>query len=121
MTWSPFLTRGHARADIDDDAGAFVAEDSRKQTLGVGARSVNSSVWQMPVALISTSTSPARGPSSATVVDLERFARRIGHGGANFHAMPRLNFRDTTPGETNGKREPAAPQLELIFYGPCDG
>src|ERR1700730_7734477 len=29
---------------------------------------VNSSVWQIPVALISTSTSPSRGPSSWTVV-----------------------------------------------------
>src|SRR5439155_21442164 len=27
---------------------------------------VNSSVWQMPVALISTSTSPSRGPSRST-------------------------------------------------------
>jgi hypothetical protein len=33
----PFLDAGHARPDIDDDAGAFVAEDGREQTLGVGA------------------------------------------------------------------------------------
>src|SRR5436190_12440490 len=34
---------------------------------GSAPDSVKSSVWQMPVALISTSTSPARGPSSDTV------------------------------------------------------
>ncbi len=28
----------HPAPDIDDDAGAFVAEDRRKQPLGVGAR-----------------------------------------------------------------------------------
>ena len=30
--------RRHARPDIDDDAGAFVAEDGGKQALGIGAR-----------------------------------------------------------------------------------
>src|SRR5688572_26786419 len=34
---------------------------------GSAPESVNSSVWQIPVALISTSASPARGPSSSTV------------------------------------------------------
>src|SRR3954463_4700476 len=34
---------------------------------GSAPERVNSSVWQMPVALISTSTSPAFGPSSFTV------------------------------------------------------
>ena len=38
-----------------------------KRPSGSSPESVNSSVWQMPVALISTSTSPARGPSSSTV------------------------------------------------------
>ena len=37
MTWSPFLHAGHARPDIDDDAGALVAEDGREQAFGVGA------------------------------------------------------------------------------------
>src|SRR5262249_36105098 len=35
---------------------------------GSAPERVNSSVWQTPVALISTNTSPARGPSSWTVV-----------------------------------------------------
>jgi hypothetical protein len=42
-------------------------EDGRKKALRVGAGGVNSSVWQIPVALISTITSPAFGPSSRTV------------------------------------------------------
>ena len=32
------LERGHARADVDHDARALVAEDRREQALGVGAR-----------------------------------------------------------------------------------
>ena len=32
------LHRRHAGADIDDDAGALVAEDRRKQALRIGAR-----------------------------------------------------------------------------------
>ncbi len=31
------LDRGHARADIDDDAGAFMAEDRREQAFRIGA------------------------------------------------------------------------------------
>jgi hypothetical protein len=31
------LHAGHARADIDDDAGALVAQDGREQPFGVGA------------------------------------------------------------------------------------
>ena len=31
------LDRGHARADFHHHAGAFVAEDRRKQPLGIGA------------------------------------------------------------------------------------
>jgi hypothetical protein len=38
-----------------------VAEDRREQPSGSAPERVNSSVWQMPVALISTSTSPAFG------------------------------------------------------------
>jgi hypothetical protein len=38
---------GHARSDIDDDAGALVAEDRREQPFGSAPESVNSSVWQI--------------------------------------------------------------------------
>ena len=33
-----WLHRGDARADLDDDAGALVAEDRREEALGIGAR-----------------------------------------------------------------------------------
>ena len=33
-----FGEAGYAAADIDDDAGPFMAEDRRKQALGIGAR-----------------------------------------------------------------------------------
>jgi hypothetical protein len=32
------LQRGHARPDLDHDAGALMPEDSREQALGIGAR-----------------------------------------------------------------------------------
>ena len=35
MTWSPFSDRGDARADVDHDARALVAEDRREQPLRV--------------------------------------------------------------------------------------
>jgi hypothetical protein len=63
MTWSPFFTEVTPGADLAHDAGALMAEDRREQPFAVGAVSVKASVWQMPVALISTSTSPAFGPS----------------------------------------------------------
>src|SRR5947207_14991207 len=61
-----FLDAGHTRPNIDDNACALVAED-RWEPSGSAPESVNSSVWQMPVALISTRTSPAFGPSRSTV------------------------------------------------------
>ena len=36
MTWSPFFA-GHARPDVDDDAGALMAEDGGEQPFGIGA------------------------------------------------------------------------------------
>ena len=32
-----FFHAGHARPDIDDDAGAFMAQDGREQPFGIGA------------------------------------------------------------------------------------
>ena len=59
--------RADAGAGIDHHAGALVAQDGREQALRIAPERVNSSVWQMPVALISTRTSPSRGPSNCTV------------------------------------------------------
>ena len=46
---------------------------------------VNSSVWQMPVALISTSTSTGPRALELHRLDLERLAGLEGHGGADIH------------------------------------
>jgi hypothetical protein len=51
---------------------------------------VNQSVWQMPVALTSTSTSPARGPSRSTGLDRQRARRLPGDRGARLHRCASL-------------------------------
>src|SRR5262249_53701877 len=63
-----FFDRGHAGPKIDDHARTSWPRMAGKSPSGSAPDKVNSSVWQMPVALISTRTSPARGPSSCTVV-----------------------------------------------------
>src|SRR5580704_19616874 len=68
MTWSPFLTDvtpGPISTTTPAPSWPRIAGNNPS---GSAPDSVNSSVWQIPVALISTSTSPARGPSSWTVV-----------------------------------------------------
>ena len=50
---------------------------------GSAPESVNSSVWQMPVALISTSTSPACGPSRWTVSIAAGSCARLRASGGN--------------------------------------
>src|SRR5262249_11616549 len=64
----PFLYAGHIRRDIDNDPGTFVTQDCGNKPSGSAPESVKSSVWQIPVAFTSTSTSPAFGPSSSTSV-----------------------------------------------------
>ena len=67
MTWSPFfsdVTPAPTSATMPAPSWPRMAGNSPS---GSAPDSVYSSVWQMPVALISTSTSPARGPSTSTV------------------------------------------------------
>src|SRR4026209_2452574 len=68
MTWSPFLTDvtpGPVSTTTPAPSCPRIAGNSPSGSL---PDRVNSSVWQMPVALISTSTPPAFGPSSCTWV-----------------------------------------------------
>ena len=68
MTWSPFFTEvtpGPTSTTMPAPSWPRIAGNSPS---GSAPDRVNSSVWQMPVALISTSTSPAFGPSSCTSV-----------------------------------------------------
>src|SRR3954463_5183571 len=67
MTWSPFfsvVTPGPTSATIPAPSWPRIAG---KMPSGSAPERVYSSVWQMPVALISIITSPARGPSTSTV------------------------------------------------------
>ena len=74
-------------AHIDNYAGAFVPQDGGEDTFRIGARKCEFMVWQMPVAFISTRTSPSFGPSSSRF-DGERFARFVGDGCACLHEYP---------------------------------
>src|SRR5918996_2492378 len=67
MTWSPFLsevTPGPTSTTTPVPSCPRIAGNSPS---GSAPESVNSSVWQIPVAGISTIPSPALGPSSCTV------------------------------------------------------
>src|SRR3954470_1652300 len=67
MTWSPFfrsVTPGPVSTTMPAPSWPRMAGNSPS---GSAPDRVKASVWQMPVALISTRHSPARGPSSVTV------------------------------------------------------
>src|SRR5687767_14013642 len=67
MTWSPLrtdVTPGPTSTTTPAPSWPRIAGN---RPSGSAPDSVNSSVWQTPVARISTSTSPARGPSRSTV------------------------------------------------------
>src|SRR6202158_4933585 len=66
---------------------------------GSAPDSVNSSVWQKPVALISTSTSPSRGPSSWTVdISSGRPAATATAARTSMSSSLFLDFRYVIPG-----------------------
>src|SRR5262249_41157251 len=66
MTWSPFLTEvTPTPVSTTTPAPSWPRIDGNNPS-GSAPDKVNSSVWHTPVALISTRTSPARGPSSWT-------------------------------------------------------
>src|SRR5262249_40086965 len=68
MTWSPFLTEATPGPPSTTPPAPSWPRMAGNRPSGSLPESVNSSVWQMPVALISTITSPARGPSRLTWV-----------------------------------------------------
>src|SRR5712671_4879369 len=64
MTWSPFFTDVTPGPISTTTPAPSWPRIAGNKPSGSAPESVNSSVWQTPVALISTSTSPSRGPSS---------------------------------------------------------
>src|SRR4051794_20127086 len=67
MTWSPFFRLvTPLPISTPTPAPSWPRIDGNRPS-GSAPDRVNSSVWQMPVALTSTRTSPSRGPSRSTV------------------------------------------------------
>src|SRR4029079_16591671 len=67
MTWSPFASVDTPGPTSTTTPAPSCPRIAGNKPSGSAPERVNSSVWQMPVALISTSTSPAFGPSRRTV------------------------------------------------------
>jgi hypothetical protein len=83
-----FLDRGYAGANIDDDAGTFVAEDRRKEPLGVRARKGEFIGVADSRGLDLDEHLTGARPVEFHVGHFQRFAGREGHGGANIHVDP---------------------------------
>src|SRR6476646_3823432 len=73
MTRSPFFTEVTPAPMSTTMPAPSCPRIAGNRPSGSAPERVNSSVWQMPVALISTRTSPALGPSSVTVVTSSGF------------------------------------------------
>src|ERR1700734_3381152 len=67
MTWSPFFRLRTPGPTSTTTPAPSCPRMAGKRPSGSLPDSVNASVWQTPVALISTSTSPSLGPSTSTV------------------------------------------------------
>ena len=102
---------GDPAPDIDDDPGAFMAEDRREQPFGIGPGRVNSSVWQIPVALISTRTSPVFGPVELNFFDFQRLSGLESHSSACLH--DRLPGRIKTSGRVVSPFGPSATRRKV--------
>src|SRR5271155_2069116 len=103
MTWSPFLTEvtpGPTSTTTPAPSWPRIAGNSPS---GSAPDSVNSSVWQMPVALISTKTSPGRGPSSLTVVTSSGLPGAKATAARTSMIFPVCVSQTMTPGDSNGK------------------
>src|SRR6185295_10963892 len=106
MTWSPFftdVTPGPMSTTMPAPSWPRIAG---KSPSGSAPERVNSSVWQMPVALISTSTSPALGPSRSTV--------SMARGSPAFHATAARVFIGTPDDQGVPILFPAHPHVEPL-------
>jgi hypothetical protein len=89
------LDAGHAFAHLHHDAGAFVAQHHGNRPSGSSPLRVKASVWQTPVWVILTSTSPL-GRGDVDLDDLQGFSGFEGNGGTGFHGqvfLGRLRMR----------------------------
>src|SRR5260370_13813905 len=102
MTWSPCLsvvTFGPVSTTTPAPSWPRIAGNSPS---GSAPESVNASVWQTPVAFISTRTSPDRGPSRSMVVTSSGWPDSFATAALTFTI---LNFRCAETDETVANRE----------------
>jgi hypothetical protein len=85
-----FPDAGDALADVDHDAGAFVAEDRRKQPFRVSARQREFIGVTDPGRLDLDQHFAFAGPLELNSRHFQRLSSSDGDGGANIHGVPRL-------------------------------
>src|SRR6185503_19556254 len=109
MTWSPFLTLVPPAPTSTTMPAPSWPRIAGNRPSGSAPDRVNSSVWQMPVALSSTRTSPAFGPSRSTV--------SMASGAPALCATAALTFMDSSLGFVGW----AKPTGRLRYGGLRDG
>lgn len=82
-----FFQRCHTRSDLDDDAGAFVAEDRRKNPFGVGAGAGEFVGMADSCRLDFNHDLTGLGAIEFDGGDFERFACLKGDSGAYIHVL----------------------------------
>src|ERR1044072_584753 len=121
MTWSPFFTEVTPGPTSTTTPAPSWPRIAGNRPSGSAPESVNSSVWQMPVALISTSTSNALGPSSWTLIT-SRGLPAPPHTAA-FPSMPPAPVYDADHRDAGWRRRPkmrvmrTAPSVKLRRKG----
>ena len=87
------LHAGDARADVDDDAGAFVAEDGREEPFGIGARAGELVGVADAGGLDLDEHLAGARPFELDLLDDERLAGFVGDGGAGLHRNLRAQHK----------------------------
>ena len=100
------LHAGDALADVDHDAGAFMAEDRRKQPFGIGPRKRELVGMADPGRLDLDHDLTVFGPVELNFFDFERLSGLKGHSSACLH--DRLPVRIKTSGRFSTARAIAA-------------
>src|SRR5215470_13860674 len=142
MTWSPFFTEVTPGPTSTTTPAPSCPRIAGNSPSGSAPDNVNSSVWQTPVALISTRTSPAFGPSSSTSSTTSGFpasyataarvfmagkyrearARDIGgplYGSHGARAGRRADPRDLLGGRVGTPLEAASRHAEIQSHRRC--
>lgn len=82
----------HARPDVDDDAGTFMAQDGREQPLGIGTRQGEFVGVTDAGRLDLDQHLASLRPLQLHIKDLQRLALLDGDGGPSFHCVTPMNL-----------------------------